>query len=446
MRLEFSEFGDLVSVQACLPGCEDSEAISQQFSSYRGFVSINRDSDNLFTFERHDGDHSFQIEFRNLVSGESRRWRIPHRGFLLGLEISRPQGVSMASGEDFRPRAVNGFSAWLESLRYVQIKEGTAHLFDINESVSMPRTSNDWMGFKNRFWVAMIRPEQATRVTTRDGSELNELQLDLHSTAAAPHRFTIYAGPVEQHALEDANAELGAVVYSGLWQWSGWLSGAFQSALKTIDSMIHNLGLGIIVLALLLQVVLWPVSMKAIELWAGVRETRARLAPQFRSVDSRYRGQQRAEHITAIYRQENVHPLYQLKGFAGLLVLIPVLVCAFQALAENIWLYEMKFLWIADLSLPDAAIELHFGLPLFGNHVNLLPFIVFAISLSASWMLHRSRARTLSNPIRWRKVYGLPILFLILFYTVPAGMVLFLAVTIAIITLQLLIRSKRAPG
>ncbi|MBT8062146.1 MAG: YidC/Oxa1 family membrane protein insertase, partial [Gammaproteobacteria bacterium] len=210
--------------------------------------------------------------------------------------------------------------------------------------------------------------------------------------------------------------------------------------------MIHNPGLGIIMLALLLQAVLWPVSMKAIELWAGVRETRARLAPQFRSVDSRYRGQQRAEHITAIYRQENVHPLYQLKGFAGLLVLIPVLVCAFQALAENIWLYEMKFLWIADLSLPDAAIELHFGLPLFGNHVNLLPFIVFAISLSASWMLHRSRARTLSNPIRWRKVYGLPILFLILFYTVPAGMVLFLAVTIAIITLQLLIRSKRAPG
>jgi membrane protein insertase Oxa1/YidC/SpoIIIJ len=120
-----------------------------------------------------------------------------------------------------------------------------------------------------------------------------------------------------------------------------------------------------------------------------------------------------------------VHPLYSLKSLVGVAVVIPVFIGAFDMLAENIHLLNTGFLWIADLSRPDDLFDLPFRLPFFGSELNLLPFLMTGLSFVAS-MLHKPLA--LNAELRGRQVRNMVLLalaFFVLFYTFPAGMVLY---------------------
>jgi membrane protein insertase Oxa1/YidC/SpoIIIJ len=108
-------------------------------------------------------------------------------------------------------------------------------------------------------------------------------------------------------------------------------------------------------------------------------------------------------------------------------VVIPVFIGAFDMLAENIHLLGTGFLWIGDLSRPDALLQLPFTIPFFGAEFNILPFLMTGLSVWAS-VLHRPLA--LNPDARRQQVRNMLLLalaFFILFYTFPAGMVLYWA-------------------
>jgi len=106
-------------------------------------------------------------------------------------------------------------------------------------------------------------------------------------------------------------------------------------------------------------------------------------------------------------------------------VVIPVFIGAFDMLAENIHLSGESFLWIADLSRPDEFMRLPFELPFFGAYLNLLPFIMTGFSLVASKM-HSHPAMDAAHRRRHsRNLVLMALGFLVLFYTFPAGMVLY---------------------
>jgi membrane protein insertase Oxa1/YidC/SpoIIIJ len=98
-------------------------------------------------------------------------------------------------------------------------------------------------------------------------------------------------------------------------------------------------------------------------------------------------------------------------------------------LAEDFGLDGVPFLWIRDLSRPDALARLPACVPFFGCDLNVLPFLMAGLSLVVvlrfrpalvtPTLLHRQR----------RNLAGMTALFFLLFYTFPAGMVLYWAST-----------------
>jgi membrane protein insertase Oxa1/YidC/SpoIIIJ len=85
----------------------------------------------------------------------------------------------------------------------------------------------------------------------------------------------------------------------------------------------------------------------------------------------------------------------------------------------------VSFLWIGDLSRPDAVGHLPFELPFFGAGINVLPFLMTGLSFLAS-MLHRSPAQ--HPDLRRKQLRNMLLLaaaFFVLFYTFPSGMVLY---------------------
>jgi YidC/Oxa1 family membrane protein insertase len=156
-----------------------------------------------------------------------------------------------------------------------------------------------------------------------------------------------------------------------------------------------------------------------------VNETEARLAPELQRIKKNFKGEQQSAKILALYKTERVHPLYSLKSMMGVAVVIPVFIGAFDMLAENIHLLNTGFLWISDLSRPDDLFRLPFRLPFFGAELNLLPFLMTGLSVVAS-ALHNPLA--LNAELRKKQVRNMLLLavaFFALFYTFPAGMVLY---------------------
>ena len=126
-----------------------------------------------------------------------------------------------------------------------------------------------------------------------------------------------------------------------------------------------------------------------------------------------------------MYKEAGVHPLYSLKSLAGVFVVIPVFIGAFDMLAENIHLSGVAFLWIADLSHPDAFLQLPFKMPFFGEYLNLLPFIMTGFSLVASKLHSHPAMDAAQRHKQARNLVAMAVGFLVLFYTFPAGMVLY---------------------
>jgi YidC/Oxa1 family membrane protein insertase len=94
-------------------------------------------------------------------------------------------------------------------------------------------------------------------------------------------------------------------------------------------------------------------------------------------------------------------------------------------LAEDFDLQRVPFLWIRDLSRPDALAALPACVPFFGCELNLLPFLMSGVSLAT---LLRFRSSVLTPALVRRQRRNLIIVtavFFLLFYTFPASMVLY---------------------
>jgi YidC/Oxa1 family membrane protein insertase len=272
----------------------------------------------------------------------------------------------------------------------------------------------------------MVLPENSLSITPVTGETVEDARMDMAVTGQdRGFDLKMYLGPIEPKALSDAASELESLMYSGLWFWLRWICQALYFLLNAIAILVPQWGLAVMVLSVLVGIMMRPLSKIADRLQDQVHEIDARLAPTLAAIKKTYKGAEQSEKILAMYKDENVHPLYSLKSLMGVFVVIPVFIGAFDMLAENIHLSGETFLWIADLSHPDAFLALPFQLPFFGGYLNLLPFIMTGFSFIASKLHSHPAMDAASQRKHARNLLLMSVGFLVLFYTFPAGMVLY---------------------
>jgi YidC/Oxa1 family membrane protein insertase len=420
LRLEFDSAGRLQSAFACFPLCVAANARVQQFGDAGVVIPDFGGGDWRLSQTRSAGQH--ELHFDN-GAGASLTWRIPARGYRLELEVAGTADMHLNSGVSFRPREASGFGTWLEQARYLYFDGDAVRQVGFDDTDAAAFSSEQWFGYRNRYWTLVARPPGPVEVQliTAEGQEDGRLSVG----EAAAGTWLVYLGPVEPSRLKEADAVLDRLMYAGLWFWLRWICFGMFYLLAGIQAVIPSWGLAVMAMSLIVNVLMLPLSRIAERLQQQVNETEARLAPELRRIKQQFKGEEQAAKILALYKTERVHPLYSLKSMAGVAVVIPVFIGAFDMLAENIHLLNTGFLWISDLSRPDALFGLPLRLPFFGAELNLLPFLMTGLSVVASG-LHRPLA--LDADLRSRQVRNMLLLavaFFVLFYTFPAGMVLY---------------------
>ena len=126
-----------------------------------------------------------------------------------------------------------------------------------------------------------------------------------------------------------------------------------------------------------------------------------------------------------LYKDKNISPFYSMKSLFGFLIQIPIFIAVFDVLGESIYLMNESFVFIDDLSKPDRWALLPIFIPFFGSSFNLLPLCMMIISMLSAFLYYD---RNLSSDLlsnQKRSLYFMSLLFFVLLFTFPSGMVLY---------------------
>jgi YidC/Oxa1 family membrane protein insertase len=147
------------------------------------------------------------------------------------------------------------------------------------------------------------------------------------------------------------------------------------------------------------------------------------LAPKVEELRAKYKDnpQKLNQETLALYREHKVNPL---GGCLPMLLQMPILFALYQVLMRSVALRGANFLWIKDLSMPDRLLILPFSIPVLGNELNILP-ILMTIGMFVQQKVSTVSSSSSSAQQQKMMMIIMPVMFLVFFYHLPAGLVLY---------------------
>lgn len=188
----------------------------------------------------------------------------------------------------------------------------------------------------------------------------------------------------------------------------------FGLIFTAVGLVTNNVVISVVFLGLFVNLVSSPLYRKAEEVSAKQRSLALDMKPYVDHIKSVYSGDEQFMVLSAYYRIRGYHPWYILKESFPLLLQVPFFIAAYMYLSGSAKLQGASFLWIKDLSKPDAM----FWIGSF--RVNILPVIMTAVNFLSGYIYSKEGSRQQKI-----QIYVLGILFLILLYDSPSGIVLY---------------------
>jgi len=302
--------------------------------------------------------------------------------------ITVTQSVSNAGGA---PVAVKPFALVNRTDRTASIDTWNVHsgpiaafdgavTFDTNYSdvktagAVSPAGSANWIGFTDIYWLSALIPDTANGAVQPKGDfrsvspDIFRADLIYPVATVAPGQTAtqtvrLFAGAKENNVLE-AYEKQGATNLSLSidWGWFRWFEKPIFWLLDALFRAVHNFGLAIILLTLIVRGIMFPVAQRQFASMAAMRA----IQPKLKVIQERFKDdkQKQQQEIMALYKAEGVNPL---AGCLPIFLQIPVFFALYKVLVLTIEMRHQPFFgWIKDLSAPDPLHVLN----LFG----LLPF------------------------------------------------------------------------
>ena len=306
------------------------------------------------------------------------------------------------------------------------------------ETVKYPGAQK-WIALKNRFFVTALA-KSSTPVTGFESRIAREMtaanyrpeaitiQAQLGENAADGKRtFVFYAGPKKQSYLWDLG--MRDVMEFGMWRWICY---PIVWVLNLFNDFIPNYGIAIILLTILVRVLFWPLTHKST---VGMKKMQE-LQPKMKAIQAQFKDNpQRLQQETwALYKAEKVNPM---SSCLPMLVQIPVFIALFNVLRSAVELRYAPFLWIADLSEPEALFASWFP---FGG-LNLLPILMAVTTGLQSAFTPSSGDKSQQKMM----MIFMPVMMLVMFYSFPSALSLywFLSNLFSIVQMYLIRRSTK---
>ena len=420
--------------KVCYPNCKDENKNEVNLMNKEGsFFSIEQlqfieeDFFEVKTIEKTE-NVEFLFQLKNGLTHPISKlsYDISRSTHKLDLKISssEPISIKIRTNEILHPENIVGLGGLYNGISLISFSP--KGIEEMKQASILNDSERLWHGARSRFWSFLISPSETVQSYAINDieSSSNSFVLDSNSESGEYH-FIFYFGPIERSALMSVSSQLKDLLYTALWDWLRWICFGFQMILTWVFSWVDNLGISIIILALIIKIFLYPLSSIAEKWQQEVNEIQAWLQPRLNNIKTNYTGEEAHKKTLALYQEKGISPMFTVKSLAGLLIQVPIFIAVFDMLGESIMLKGQSFLWISDLSEPDYWISLPFMIPYFGETLNLLPLLMMVITVLSAFNFQDKYLQGKLRKQQQIKLYFMALAFFILFYTFPAGMVLY---------------------
>jgi len=286
-----------------------------------------------------------------------------------------------------------------------------------------------WSGFEDKYFLGAVISVNgsidAVQVRQNNGYVENIIsspRFSLVPGANAVVSYRLYFGPKDLDILKAQGSKLEEVIDFGWFILpsikSAWLAKPFLYALKFFYNYIHNYGIAIIIITVILKALFYPLTNKS---YKSMKEMQ-KLQPKMEALKEKYKNDREAMNkaVMELYKTHKVNPM---GGCLPMVVQIPVFFALYKALMFSIELRHAPFiLWVKDLSAPDALFGvIPHGLPFIGG----FPIGPLPLLMGVTMVIQQKMTPSNMDPTQAKMMMALPFIFTFMFLNFPSGLVLY---------------------
>lgn len=272
-----------------------------------------------------------------------------------------------------------------------------------------------WVGARSKYFLSAIIPtQQQTRYRAKlSGDRTGTIPIPDYSfeigrqlSSSGSWKNTVYLGPLNYDNLIRYEVGLEQAIDFG-WPVIRSVSKFLLIAFKATHNYIPNYGWIIVLFAVVIKIIVYPLTHKTYESAGKMQE----LQPKIAALREKYKNdsQRLSQETMKLYKEEGVNPI---SGCLPMLLQMPIFFALYNVFGKTIELRQAPFaLWITDLSVPDEVLVGGFGL-------HILPLL-----MAVSMLIQQKM--TMKDPKQAFLVYFMPVLLIFFFWTMSSGLVLY---------------------
>ena len=270
-----------------------------------------------------------------------------------------------------------------------------------------PRSAdNGWIAMVQHYFASawLIGPGTRDFVAAKLGDNQYALAMMVKLGALAPgttlaHDATLFVGPQEEKKLEALAPGLELVKDYGAFTI---LAKPLFWLLDQLYNLLGNWGWSIVALVVLLKIAFYWLNAAAYRSMAKMKA----INPKVMEMRERLKDkpQQMQQEMMRMYREEKVNPL---GGCLPIVVQIPFFIALYWVLLSSVEMRNAPWIgWIHDLSFKD-------------------PYYILPLLMTASTMFQTWLNPTPPDPVQAKMMWIMPLVFSVMFFVFPAGLVLY---------------------
>lgn len=266
-----------------------------------------------------------------------------------------------------------------------------------------------WVGVDNRYYLFALLPNRGQFdhvYVEKTKANPGEVKLATPGLALVPGEsksadLKVYGGPKGYTQLKRWKLGLEHSVDFGYF---GFLGKWALKAMYALHRLTGNYGWAIVILTLLLQVIVFPLSMKSYKSMAGMKK----IQPKIQELQKRYKDDPKRlnQEMLTLYRESGTNPF---GGCLPMIMQLPIFWAFFTMLRNSYELHGAPWIfWVHDLSQRD-------------------PYYILPVVMGGGMFLQQRISGTAgtADPAQAKMMSFMPLIFTFMFLKFPSGLVLY---------------------
>lgn len=277
------------------------------------------------------------------------------------------------------------------------------------------QTDSGWVGMIQHYFMStwILQPKDGKTVCANGACQIDVTRTDNNLYAAGVRvpmpsiadnskldfPIGLYAGPQTTSTISKIADDLQlAKDYGKVHIFASplfWL-------MNKLHDVVGNWGWAIVLLTIIVKAVLYPLTNASYRSMAKMRA----VAPRLQALKDKYGDDRMAlqQAMMQMYKDEKINPL---GGCLPMLLQIPVFIGLYWAIFSSVELRQAPWIgWITDLSRPD-------------------PWFILPIIMAVTMFIQTHLNPPPSDPMQAKMMKIMPLIFSVMFFFFPAGLVLY---------------------